>query len=330
MASGGKPRGVYVVTDADLEGAVGGTFVVQPGPAMPTTGFAQDTRGISGGKPFAVYVVDEAEVNRRGLMGGKPMPIVDLTSSDRGVGGPFIAIPVYILSGADNIGDADETPALPVSPYTEHNAFAPLINSVQADVNAEWTLIPGLVAGIQQTNNAWYPAKTTGYTGVRWSTLPVALTSDDNYMEVEAIAAWTNAADYIGPALRVSSTQTSFYAFIVSGDDKYIIRRVFEGSQSDEKTGDLGLVIAAGDIIRIEVEGDVVRGYINDTLIDTYTDVNVSKNTTGDPGVVADGLGSTNRIVNFRAGDLSAEGNLSVFGMYAANPSTRTISWMAH
>jgi hypothetical protein len=116
MSKGGKPRGVYVVTDADLEGAVDGTFVIQPGPAMPTTGFAQATRGVSGGKPYAVYVVTEAEANRRGLMGGKPIPIVDMTSSGRGVDGPFIAVPIYILSGADNIGGGGVTPVPPTPP----------------------------------------------------------------------------------------------------------------------------------------------------------------------------------------------------------------------
>ena len=93
-----------------------GTFIVQPGPAIPTTGFAQATRGVSGGKPYAVYVVDEAEANRRGLMGGKPIPIVDMTSSGRGVDGPFIAVPIYILSGADNIGGGGVTPVPPTPP----------------------------------------------------------------------------------------------------------------------------------------------------------------------------------------------------------------------
>jgi len=52
-------------------------------------------------------------------------------------------------------------------------------------------------------------------------------------------------------------------------------------------------------------------------LIDSYTDVNVSKNTTGDPGLIADGLDADNSFVNFRAGDLATEGNLAVFGDYA-------------
>ncbi len=201
--------------------------------------------------------------------------------------------------------------------FVEHNAWSPPDVSAQAHTNAAWTLLVGTTAGLQQSNNVWYPAKTGGYTGVRWSTLPIALLTDDNYMEVEAIGSWTNINDWIGPALRMSDIQTSFYAFLVDGNDDYIIRRVFEGNATDVKTGALGVAIVPGSIIRIEVLGDVVTAYIDGNLIDTYTDVEVSKNTTGDPGVVVDGLGSTNDIVNFHAGDLDSEGNLGVYGDYA-------------
>ena len=51
--------------------------------------------------------------------------------------------------------------------FVEHNAFGPKVASAQADTNTEWTLLTGAVAGIQQTNARWYPAKVTGYTGVR-------------------------------------------------------------------------------------------------------------------------------------------------------------------
>ena len=216
--------------------------------------------------------------------------------------------------------------------FAEHNAWSPPDISAQADTNAAWTLLTATAAGIQQTNNTWYPAKSTGYTGVRWSTLPVALLTNDNYMQIEAIGAWTNVGDYVGPALRMASDQTSFYAFLVDGNDDYIIRRVFEGSLTDVKTGALGVAIVPGSIIRIEVLGDVITAYIDGNLIDTYTDVEVSKNTTGDPGIVADGLGSTNLIVNFHSGDLESEGNLSVYGDYAHVPTdsrhiTASCSW---
>lgn len=204
--------------------------------------------------------------------------------------------------------------------FVEHNAFSPRVASAQADTNPEWTLLTGRAAGIQQTNARWYPAKTTNYTGVRWSTLPVPLLTNDNYMQVEAIESWTNVNDWIGPALRMSDTQASFYGFLVDGDDNYVIRRTFEGSESDEKSGALGVAIVPGSIIRIEVSGDTVSCYIDGNLIDTYTDVNVSKNTTGDPGIIAEGLGTSNGIVNFRAGDLASEGNLAVFGDYAWRP----------
>jgi len=203
--------------------------------------------------------------------------------------------------------------------FVEHNAWSPPDATAQADTNAAWTLLTGRAAGIQQTNSVWYPAKTTNYTGVRWSTLPVALLSNDNYMEFEAFGAWTNVNDWIGPALRMSDTQASFYAFLVDGDDNYVIRRTFEGAESDEKSGALGVAIVPGSIIRIEVSGDTVSCYIDGNLIDTYTDVNVSKNTTGDPGIIAEGLGSTNSIINFHAGDLDSEGNLGVYGDFAHN-----------
>ena len=205
--------------------------------------------------------------------------------------------------------------------FVEHNAFSPRVATAQADTEAEWTLLTGVTAGIQQTNARWYAARITGYTGVRWSTLPVPLVSNDNYMQVEAISAWSGSGDYMGPALRMSDTQTSFYAFLVDANSNYAIRRAFEGTWADQVTGTLGAAIVAGDIIRIEVEGDVVRGYVNGGLIDTYTDVEVSKNTTGDPGIIADGLDVDVAIVNFRAGDLASEGNLAVFGDYAWRPS---------
>ena len=201
--------------------------------------------------------------------------------------------------------------------FVEHNAFTPRVATAQADTEPEWTLLTGTTAGIQQTNARWYAAKVTGYTGVRWSTLPVALVSNDNYMYVEAIGAFNGSGDYFGPALRMASDQTSFYAFLVTGNSLYAIRRAFEGVWADEKSGSLAAPIAAGDVVRIEVEGDEVRGYVNDVLIDSYTDVNVSKNTTGDPGLIADGLDADNSFVNFRAGDLATEGNLAVFGDYA-------------
>ena len=116
MASQGKPRGVYVVTDADLEGAVGGTFIVQPGPAIAAAGFAAATRGAVGGKAQPVYVVDATEAARRGLMGGKPIPIVDVTSTTRAVSGTHNALPVYMVSGSEYIGDGGVTPVPPTPP----------------------------------------------------------------------------------------------------------------------------------------------------------------------------------------------------------------------
>lgn len=200
--------------------------------------------------------------------------------------------------------------------FVDHNAFGPKVASVQADTNAEWTLLTDTVQGIQQTNARWYAARITGYTGVRWSTLPVPLVSNDNYMDVEANGAWSGVGEYFGPALRMSATAKSFYAFVVSGDSKYTIRRAFEGALIDT-TGTLAAPIANGDIIRIEVEGDVVRGYVNGGLVDTYTDVSGDKNTTGWPGIVAAGLDTDHGLVNFKCGDLATPGNLSVYGDYA-------------
>jgi len=138
--------------------------------------------------------------------------------------------------------------------FVEHNAFTPRVATAQADTEPEWTLLTGTTAGIQQTNARWYAAKVTGYTGVRWSTLPVALVSNDNYMYVEAIGAFNGSGDYFGPALRMASDQTSFYAFLVTGNSLYAIRRAFEGVWADEKSGSLAAPIAAGDVVRIEVK----------------------------------------------------------------------------
>jgi hypothetical protein len=111
-SSGGKPRGVYVVTDADLEGAVGGTFVVQPGPAIPVTGYTNSSRGVTGGKPMAVYEVDAEEVGRRGIVGGKPLPVSSIAATRRGASGPHIAVPVYVVSGV--LTPPSPTPTPPV------------------------------------------------------------------------------------------------------------------------------------------------------------------------------------------------------------------------
>lgn len=115
MASGGKPKGVYVVTDAELKSSVGGVFTVQPGPAIRVAALDAGARGVTGGNIAAVYVVDAAEAARRGVVGGKSVPVVDMTSSVRSVTGPHMATPVYVMSGSlgDGVAPTPPTPPTP-------------------------------------------------------------------------------------------------------------------------------------------------------------------------------------------------------------------------
>lgn len=198
--------------------------------------------------------------------------------------------------------------------FVEMNGFGPREVSAKASTNAEWTLITGLPANIQQTNNSWYPAKTGSYTGVRWSSLPVALATNDNFMQMELIGSWTSNADYIGPAVRVSNSAATCYMFLIDGDD-YILRKVVADAETDLKTG--SLAVAAGDVIRLEAVGTLISAYKNDVLVDSATDSAIAS---GDPGVIAEGLGSANKIIQLRAGDVPV-GNVSVYGGYAAAPS---------
>ena len=103
MSSGGKSKGVFVVTDSDLEGS-GGDFTIHPGKVVKVDGLPVTPRGVLAGKSTAVYVVDAAEAARRGVIGGESIPVADVTSYGRPSVGPHIAVPIYIMSGADNIG----------------------------------------------------------------------------------------------------------------------------------------------------------------------------------------------------------------------------------
>ena len=202
--------------------------------------------------------------------------------------------------------------------FVEVNGFNPGDASVKASELPDWTQLTGLGTGIQQSGNRWYAAKTSDWTGVRWSNLPAGLTTDDNWMTVEADGLWNDDLRFFGPALRCDDDQASFYAFMNDGIS-YQFWRGFEGAFTVEKSGAL-TQLAEGDIVKITVEGDTVKGYVNDVLIDTYTDVEVVKNTTGDPGFVVKGLDLQHGYKNFRCGDLNAIGTpVVVFGDFAAN-----------
>jgi len=299
-SSSGKPRGAYVVTDADLKSAVGGTYVVQPGPAIPVTGFATGTRGVTGGKPMAVYVVNQAEAERRGLMGGKPLPIADITSSDRGTEGPHIAIPVYIVSGSEYIGGGSApTPTPPAPTYVNYSAFTPAEPTVllSALTPTIWTVPTGMKAGLRQDNAGIYPFPITEEAGVIWDT-PVAIVGNDMWIQWKQIGTYTGAADYIGGCVRMASGAETFYAFMYDNND-YILTKASAGSYTNLKTG--AITPAQGLVWRLEVVGTTISVYRDDVLFDSATDGDISS---GGIGLTARGSSVLNSISDIRGGNL--------------------------
>lgn len=109
MAStGGKSKGVRVVTDAEL---ASGAYEIQPGPVSLVTALAATVRGVTGGPALAVYPVTLAEAQRRGAIGGKSMPVTDVTGV-RKTTSDSLAIPVYVVAGS--LGGVVPVPPTPL------------------------------------------------------------------------------------------------------------------------------------------------------------------------------------------------------------------------
>jgi len=284
-SSGGKPQGVYVITDADLKGSVGGTFVIQPGPVLRATGFAQTTRGVSGGKPQAVYVVNETEANRRGVIGGNPMPIVDMTSSGRGVDGPHIAIPVYIVSGSEYIGPVSPTPPTPptniLGYYRSFNWSGDITADPLAAKGSTWTKLLGDVdvgAFGAQPDQAIGAYSLVSYDRV------TGLSTNQSVYFVDGYG--TSDAGLMGVALRVAAPGNG-YAFMTANTawelvrfDSGVATILDSGSGISQNQGKVGELHALGSILLCVYDGVTIGGAIDVTY------------TSGTIGIA--GLGNTN------------------------------------
>jgi hypothetical protein len=306
MSVGGKPRGVYVVTDAQLESAVGGTFVVQPGPAIPVAGFpTTSNRGISGGKPMAVYVVDDAEVARRGLMGGKPIPAVDLTSIGRGVDGPHIAIPVYVVSGSEYIGDGGVTPVPPTppTPLVYYNHWMGTAGN-DFDVYPDWTRITGTADNLRAAfGGSSYPQNLGADALIIWSDPPVPITSNDHWTSVIiSDNSWLGGSTtLIGPCVRCRTVpgENNCYMFSIWQDGWFLYKYTLGVKQ--ELASSAAKTPVEGEEYRIEAQGTTITCLINDVQVAQVTD---SSHPVGTCGIGGDGIDANYEIWGIKCGTL--------------------------
>jgi hypothetical protein len=247
-------------------------------------------------------------------MGGKPIPIVDMTSSGRGVSESHIATPIYILSGADNIGDGGVTPPTPpvftYTPFSQFNANA--ITGQLAD-NALWAEVPGSKANSfsMGAGGVILPFPVIGRGLVYW-TPPVALAGNDQWMDVELVGPWNDLSGIIGPCVRVSTTTMTFYGLGVEGDNWELLRSV---AGVETVLDSAAITPIAGDVFRLEIEGTTLRAYRNDVIISTVVDANIASGTLG---MYSGAIASANAIYIVRGGDLPI-GDLAVFEDYIGN-----------
>ena len=160
MAStGGKSQGVRVVTDAEIAAH---QFEIQPGPVLLVSALASSVRGVLGGPSTAVYPVTLAEANRRGIVGGKSMPVTDVTGI-RKTTSDNLAIPVYVVEGS--LGGSP-TPPTPPTPYPDTGVANPLCMSGGGSV--EFGAIPAMddIHDGDFTIELWAKPNNTGVAGI--------------------------------------------------------------------------------------------------------------------------------------------------------------------
>jgi hypothetical protein len=153
---------------------------------------------------------------------------------------------------------------------------------------------------------------TTGnaYRKVRW----VGAAMDSNNYSVEVIARSEGGSQGIGPAARCSAnTNVTYYSYMIFGSDRAYLLLIQNGSETILATGS---TVAANTnyTLRIEVEGNTIRGYLNGTLDVSATDNTL---TSGPPGVAAYGGTTTNStyITTWTASDLGGAYAQSVAGV---------------
>ena len=109
------------------------------------------------------------------------------------------------------------------------------------------------------------------------------------------------SGNYIGPAIRMSSSQNYYYCFASLGDNSFI-GEVIAGSATDWDSGQA--TVSASDVVEIGIDpttSTTVLYKVNTVTIATYT--GKSTLTGGKAGVAAYGSGS-GYIDNFEAGDV--------------------------
>ena len=159
------------------------------------------------------------------------------------------------------------------------------------DNDGEWNMITG---SIDLYDNSGDNVVTPDNADDRSYYYYNATLDADQYAELTVDA--LTSSRYMGPSVRGSTTVMTCYYFYVSNNASYLRRIVSGGSNTTLATGG---AYAADDVVRLEVEGDVLSCFKNgvlDTSIDTdgkYTDDSGDKLTSGVAGMMGYGTGAT-------------------------------------
>ncbi len=161
--------------------------------------------------------------------------------------------------------------------------------------NANW-VVPTGVFRIQ--SNAVQPQNSFAISVAGWTGDTFA---NNQYSEVTvgpAIASGT----YVGPAVRVNTSNGDSYVLLADGGNLVIQR---QGTSPVQLSGDT-TAIAAGDVMRLEIIGTALTAYKNGVLVSgiSTTDSNF---TSGVAGIAGHHDGGS-YIETWTAGDISASG----------------------
>ena len=160
----------------------------------------------------------------------------------------------------------------------------------RADENpiaGNWTSGPGVASDVQLLNNA---AKVVGFAPLNgngvafWS----ARTWPANQWS-EVTVPTVPTTDDVGPAVRIAASEATYYLAAVYWDGRLAIHRSINHSFVQLHTTGPGVVVA-GDRVRLEAEGTVLRVFKNGVLMGEAVDDAIAA---GAPGVVLDDMTAT-------------------------------------
>jgi fibronectin type III domain protein/lysyl oxidase len=141
-------------------------------------------------------------------------------------------------------------------------------------IAGNWTSGPGNFGDLQIVGNV-VQSVTAGvdgaayYNAVAWP--------DDQWSEVELRSVGREQG---GPAVRLSATAVTGYVFAVnSGGTTYFIAKGLDGWTPTLASG--AHAFAVGDVLRLEVQGNTLRAYVNGTLIDSVVDSDIPSGNSG-------------------------------------------------